>query len=58
LLVLYPRVLLDREADEEALEPKDIVTLDGGHFDAYVEKFEESSGPARDWFVEHLLEKE
>jgi len=33
---------------------EDLVTLDGGHFDAYVEKFEESSGPARDWFVEHL----
>ncbi|RBI58579.1 acetylxylan esterase [halophilic archaeon] len=45
------------DAYEEAREPKDIVTLDGGHFDAYVEKFEESSGPARDWFVEHMLEE-
>lgn len=44
------------EAFEEALEPKELAILDGGHFDAYVEKFEESSGPAREWFVEHLLE--
>jgi len=42
------------EAYEQAREPKKLVTLDGGHFDAYVEAFEESSGPARDWFVEHL----
>ena len=45
------------QAYEQASEPKKIITLDGGHFDAYVEKFEESSGPARDWFVEHLLEE-
>ena len=41
-------------AYEEAHEPKKLVTLDGGHFEAYVEAFEESSGPAKDWFVEHL----
>ncbi|AKU09820.1 alpha/beta hydrolase [Haloferax gibbonsii] len=44
------------EAYEEALEPKKLVTLDGGHFGAYVEEFETSSGAARDWFVEHLVE--
>ena len=41
-------------AYEEAHEPKKLVTLDGGHFEVYVEAFEESSGPAKDWFVEHL----
>ncbi|WP_265112054.1 alpha/beta hydrolase [Halosolutus halophilus] len=44
------------EAYEKAREPKRLVTLDGGHFDAYVNKFDESSGPAREWFVDHLAE--
>jgi dienelactone hydrolase len=38
-----------------ALEPKRIVVLEGGHFDAYVKDFERASSFARDWFVEHLL---
>jgi len=38
-----------------ALEPKKLVLLQGGHFDAYVKAFDKSSGAARDWFVEHLL---
>ena len=37
-----------------ALEPKELVLLPGGHFDAYVKDFESASGPARDWFVQHL----
>jgi hypothetical protein len=41
-------------AYNRALEPKAIVVLKGGHFDAYVRDFEESSGAARDWFVRHL----
>lgn len=41
-------------AYEHAHEPKRLVIIAGGHFDAYVKGFEESSGPARDWFVEHL----
>jgi len=41
-------------AYERALEPKELVLLPGGHFDAYVEDFEAASGAARDWFVEHL----
>ena len=28
--------------------------MPGGHFDAYVKGFEAASGPARDWFVQHL----
>ncbi|WP_265110596.1 alpha/beta hydrolase [Halosolutus halophilus] len=43
------------ETYERAREPKKLVTLDGGHFEAYVEKFDESSEAARDWFVDHLI---
>ena len=42
------------EAYAQALEPKKLVLLPGGHFDAYVDGFEASSVPARDWFLEHL----
>ena len=41
-------------AYNRALEPKRLVILKGGHFDAYVKAFEHSSSAARDWFVEHL----
>jgi fermentation-respiration switch protein FrsA (DUF1100 family) len=43
-------------AYEQALEPKRLVTLKGGHFDAYVADFEVASGAARDWFVQHLMD--
>jgi uncharacterized protein len=42
-------------AYNRALEPKRILVLNGGHFDAYVHDFERASGAARDWFVAHLL---
>ena len=42
-------------AYERALEPKRLVTLPGGHFDAYVGDFAASSGAACQWFREHLL---
>lgn len=43
-------------AYETAAHPKRLVTVPGGHFDAYTgEGFEITSGAARDWFVEHLL---
>jgi uncharacterized protein len=42
------------DAYERAREPKRLVILPGGHFDAYVAGFDRASGPARDWFVEHL----
>jgi cephalosporin-C deacetylase-like acetyl esterase len=45
-------------AYERALAPKKLVTILGGHFDAYLSCFEQSSGAARDWFVEHLAGKE
>jgi fermentation-respiration switch protein FrsA (DUF1100 family) len=42
------------DAYERAREPKRLVILPGGHFDAYVDGFDEASAPARDWFAEHL----
>ena len=46
------------EAFETAAQPKRLVLLPGGHFDAYTGPgFEISSGAARDWFVEHLLQR-
>lgn len=41
-------------AYEQAREPKKLVILPGGHFDAYVKGFADASGHARDWFVQHL----
>jgi uncharacterized protein len=41
-------------AFNDALEPKRLVLLGGGHFDAYVSNFEDAANPARDWFVTHL----
>ena len=41
-------------AYEQAREPKKLVILPGGHFDAYLAGFGDSSGHARDWFVQHL----
>ena len=42
------------DAFERAREPKRLVILPGGHFDAYVDGFEVASTPARDFFLEHL----
>jgi fermentation-respiration switch protein FrsA (DUF1100 family) len=43
------------EAYNRALEPKRLEVLSGGHFDAYVgQGFEQASGAARNWFVQHL----
>jgi fermentation-respiration switch protein FrsA (DUF1100 family) len=43
------------DAYEQARQPKELVILPGGHFDAYTTGFDEASGPARDWFVKHLV---
>lgn len=46
---------LTLEAYERAREPKKLVILPGGHFDAYVDdNFVQSSSAQRDWFVAHL----
>ena len=41
-------------AFDRAHEPKRLIIMPGGHFDAYVQGFEAASGPARDWFAQHL----
>lgn len=41
-------------AYERALEPKRLVALPGGHFEAYVEAFDAASGAATEWFRTHL----
>ena len=47
-----------KEAFDTAAEPKRLVSIPGGHFDAYTgHPFELSSGAARDWFLEHLAQK-
>ena len=43
------------EAFEQAREPKRLVILPGGHFDAYVAGFDGAAGAAVEWFTEHLL---
>jgi fermentation-respiration switch protein FrsA (DUF1100 family) len=45
-------------AYEQALQPKKLVTIDGGHFDPYLECFAEASGAATAWFAEHLTKSE
>jgi fermentation-respiration switch protein FrsA (DUF1100 family) len=41
-------------AYEEALQPKKLITIDGGHFDPYLARFAEASDAAVEWFTEHL----
>lgn len=42
------------DAYERAREPKKLVILPGGHFDAYVDGFAGASAAARDFPVEHM----
>lgn len=41
-------------AYERACEPKRLVLVPGGHFEAYVEKFDATARPACEWFRTHL----
>jgi hypothetical protein len=41
-------------AFDTAHQPKELIIMPGGHFDAYVAGFEAASGPARDWFNRYL----
>src|SRR4051812_14914262 len=41
-------------AYNRALEPKKLVILPGGHFDAYVGDFDRAAGEAAQWFADHL----
>ena len=45
---------LGLRAYEQALEPKKLVTIEGGHFDAYLGQFVTTSGAALSWFRQHL----
>ncbi len=44
-------------AYSRAHEPKRLVLLPGGHFDAYTTSFDQASSAAASWFAEHLAEK-
>jgi hypothetical protein len=44
---------LELAAYERALQPKRLVTVTGGHFDPYLDEFDQAAGAARDWFIEH-----
>jgi fermentation-respiration switch protein FrsA (DUF1100 family) len=41
-------------AFDTAHQPKELIIMPGGHFDAYIAGFEAGSGAARDWFTRHL----
>jgi uncharacterized protein len=45
---------LERRANEQALEPKNLVTIDGGHFDPYLGQDTAASAAAVSWFHQHL----
>ena len=45
-------------AYEAALQPKKLITIDGGHFDPYLARFADASGSAVEWFTEHLVKSE
>jgi hypothetical protein len=45
---------LQLRAYEQALEPKKLVTIDGGHFDPYLAQFDPASTAAVSWFTQHL----
>jgi fermentation-respiration switch protein FrsA (DUF1100 family) len=45
-------------AYERALEPKRLLTVPGGHFEAYLSQFDRTSAAARDWFLTHLSGKD
>jgi hypothetical protein len=45
---------LELAAYERALQPKKLVTIQGGHFDPYLSQFKVSAGAAVEWFKQHL----
>jgi hypothetical protein len=42
-------------AYEQALQPKSLILMPGGHYTPYLEGFELASKSAIDWFSQHLL---
>jgi hypothetical protein len=45
---------LELKAFERALQPKRLVTIEGGHFDPYLSQFHVASEAAVGWFAQHL----
>lgn len=45
---------LELRAYEQALEPKQLVMIEGGHFDPYLGQFARTSAAAVAWFHQHL----
>lgn len=45
---------LELRAYEHALEPKQLVLIEGGHFDPYLGEFPRASAAAVSWFRQHL----
>jgi cephalosporin-C deacetylase-like acetyl esterase len=45
---------LELAAYERALQPKRLVTIEGGHFDPYLSQIRVSSGAAVEWFKQYL----
>ena len=45
---------LQLRAYEQILEPKKLVTVEGGHFDPYLKQFPRASEAAVSWFRQHL----
>jgi fermentation-respiration switch protein FrsA (DUF1100 family) len=43
---------------ESAREPKKLVMLPGGHFDAYGDSFDVACGAAVEWFTRHLVQRQ
>ena len=43
---------------EQALEPKKLVLIPGGHFDPYRDQFPAAEAAATQWFCEHLVGSE
>lgn len=47
---------LAMEAYEEALQPKGLITIPGGHFMPYLQYFDIASNAAIDWFSKYLID--
>ncbi|MGM9488304.1 hypothetical protein [Ideonella sp. YS5] len=45
---------LELAAYEKALQPKRLVTIEGGHFAPYLSKFDAASTAAIEWFEQQL----
>ena len=56
VLVFHDQRLTDVQlrAYEQMLEPKKLVTVEGGHFDPYLKQFSRASDAAVSWFRHHL----